>query len=51
MRDVLIPMLSSVVGDDSVDLASADLAGYAERFLTDAGMNSEQIDRLKERLQ
>lgn len=51
VRDVLFPMLSSVVGDDKVDLASADLAVYAERFLTDAGMSSEQIDRLKERLQ
>ncbi|MBR1497096.1 MAG: tyrosine-protein phosphatase [Oscillospiraceae bacterium] len=51
VRDVLFPMLSSVVGDDKVDLASADLAVYAERFLTDAGMSSEQIGRLKERLQ
>ena len=50
VENVLDPMLRSVVGDGSVDLKTADLSGYAEQFLRNAGMNNEQITALKERL-
>ena len=50
VENVLYPMLLDVVGDDSVDLESANLAEYAQRYLEEAGMKDEQIAALKEKL-
>ncbi len=50
VSDVLDPMIRSMAGDDSIDLRTADLAAYAERFLKNAGMAAEKIDALKTRL-
>ena len=47
VENVLLPMLNSVISDDSVDPGTADLSVYAERFLRNAGMTDAQIARLK----
>ena len=43
-------MIRSMIGDDDIELETADLAGYAENFLRNAGMSDEQITALKDRL-
>ena len=50
VENVLDPMVRSIAGDDTADLASADLAGAAQRLLLDAGMTGAQIDALKANL-
>ena len=50
VENMLDPMLRSVIGDESIDPKTADLSGYAEQYLRNAGMNNEQINALKERL-
>lgn len=50
VEDVLDPMIRSVVGDDTVDIKSADLSEYAKSFLLGAGMTDEQITTLKDLL-
>ena len=50
VENVLYPMLREVVGDDSVDLETADLAEYAERYLMELGMKEEQVAALKQKL-
>ena len=42
----LIAMIRVVVGDDSVDITTADLSGYARDYLANAGMTDTQIDKL-----
>ena len=46
---LLDPMLRSVAGDDA-DLGTADLGACAERYLTDAGMSSANVEALREHL-
>ena len=48
--NVLDPMIRSMAGDDSLDLQTADLSGYAEQFLFSGGMDSAAIDRLRARI-
>ncbi len=43
-------MLITVVGDDSVDIKTADLSVYARNYLLNAGMTEEQIDTLVSRI-
>ena len=43
-------MLKFVVGDDKVDIKTADLSGYALNYLLKAGMSNEQIDRFLRRI-
>lgn len=50
VENVFLPMIRSMVGDESVDVASADLSGYAEKFLLDAGMNEEALNKLKDKI-
>ena len=50
VENMLDPMLMSVIEDESIDPKTADLSGYAEQYLRNAGMNNEQINALKERL-
>ena len=50
VENLLIPMLRTVVGDETADLTTADLAACAERYLTDAGMGIEQITALRTQL-
>lgn len=50
VENVLDPMVRSIAGEDAADLASADLAGAAQRLLLDAGMSQTQIDALKSKL-
>ena len=50
VESVLDPMIRSIVGDDTADLASADLAACAARLLADAGMTDAQIEALKAKL-
>ncbi len=50
VRSVLVPMIRSMAGDDSLDLREADLSVYAEAFLKDAGMSGEQVEALKAKL-
>ena len=42
----LVAMIRVVVGDDSVDITTADLSGYARDYLANAGMTDTQIDKL-----
>ncbi len=42
----LIAMIRVVVGDDSVDITTADLSVYARNYLVNAGMTDAQIDKL-----
>jgi protein tyrosine/serine phosphatase len=46
----LIPMIKTMVGDDSVDIKTADLSKAAYRYLLDAEMTEEEIDGLIGRL-
>ena len=46
VENVLLPMVQSIVSDAAVNVRTADLAPYAERFLTDAGMEQETLERL-----
>ena len=50
VENVLVPMIEAMVGDDSVDVKTADLAPYAEQFAKDGGMTDEQIKLLKEKI-
>ena len=50
VETLLVPMLEGVVGDDSVDLTTADLSEFAERYLLDNGMNNEQLAALISKL-
>lgn len=45
--NVLLPMLNSVIGNDSADPQTADLSVYAVQFLQNAGMTEAQIAALK----
>ena len=47
VENVLNPMIKSVVGDDSVDITSADLSAYAAQYLLSGGMTEEQIAAVK----
>ena len=44
---VLDPMIRSMVNDDTVDVHTADLSGYAGAFLQGAGMTQDEIAALK----
>ncbi|MBO4819051.1 MAG: tyrosine-protein phosphatase [Firmicutes bacterium] len=46
----LIPMMYTVVGDESQDLKTIDLSAYARAYLTDIGMTPSQIDALLARI-
>ena len=50
VSDVFDPMLRAMVGDDSVDLTTVDLAASAEAYLTAGGMTADQIAALKANL-
>ena len=50
VKHVLDPMIYIVTGDESVNLKTADLASYAEKFLKDAGMNDKDIEDVRDRL-
>ena len=43
-------MIRSVVNDDTVDIKTADLSAYAEKYLQKAGMSSEEIEAFRRRL-
>ena len=44
--DVLDPMIRSMAGDETINLRSADLSGYARSFLLNAGMSGDAVDAL-----
>ena len=46
----LEPMLRVIIREETVDPKTADLSAYAERYLRDAGMPTEQIRALKHAL-
>ena len=50
VTDVLDPMISSVVGDESVDFEAANLAVYAENYVKTWGMTDDEIAALKTKL-
>ena len=43
-------MIRSMIGDNGVDIATADLRDYAAAFLKNAGMTVDQIASLKTHL-
>ena len=47
---VLDPMIRSMAGDPDPDPRTADLSACAEQFLTDAGMDANQIEALRHKL-
>ena len=47
VENVLQPMISSMVGDESVDIKSANLSIYAEEFLKSGGMTDDTLTDLK----
>ena len=50
VRDVLNPLIYTMANDDEINLATADLASYAEVYLLTAGVTQEQIETLKAKL-
>lgn len=50
VKDVLDPMIRSMVGDSTVDIKSADLSGYARSYLQRSGMKNDAINALIEKL-
>lgn len=50
LESVFLPMLESIVGDGAVDLAAADLAVYADRYLVNAGMSPDAVEALRGKL-
>ena len=50
VREVLDPMIREVVGDENVDIHTADLSEYAEHYLTGLGMSGDTIARLRSKL-
>ena len=51
VENVLVPMIKSMSGDDSIDVRTVNLSVYAQAFLENAGLDSETIDRLKAKIQ
>ncbi len=43
-------MIRSIVGDESVDITTADLSVYAKNYLTKAGMSEEEIAEFLKRI-
>ena len=43
-------MIKAVVSDESVDITTADLSGYAEDYMLRTGMDAQAIERLKQQL-
>ena len=50
VENLLVAMLHAVIGDDSVNLETADYGSYAQHYLLEAGMPQAQIDALKAKL-
>lgn len=50
VEQVLNPMINGMAGEEISDFAKADLTAYAEKYLADGGMSSEQIAALKEKI-
>ena len=50
VKNVLDPMIRSMLGAETADLTAADLADGAAKFLLNAGMPQETIDALTARL-
>ena len=50
VENVLVPMVQSMAGDESLDVRKAELSDYAEAFLKDAGMDDRTLARLRERI-
>ena len=50
VEQVLNPMINGMAGEEISDFAKADLTTYAEKYLADGGMSSEQITALKEKI-
>lgn len=50
VEQVLNPMINGMAGEEISDFANADLTAYAEKYLADGGMSSEQITSLKEKI-
>ena len=48
--DVLNPMISFLIGDDKVDIKTADLAEYTNVYLAESGMTEERIAALRAKL-
>ncbi|MBR5091791.1 MAG: hypothetical protein IK093_20410 [Ruminiclostridium sp.] len=46
LEDVLDPMIESIADDESVDIKAVDLSVCAEKFLKNAGMTGEQLEKL-----
>ncbi len=50
VENLLVPMIESIVGDEAVDIRTADLSVYARNYLLSGGMTEEQLDALMEKL-
>lgn len=50
VENVLVPMIEVMVGDEKVDVKTADLAPYAEQYAKSGGMTDKQIDALYKKL-
>lgn len=47
---LLDPMIRTVVGEEGIDIKAAELSGYAEAFLRNAGMSDADIELLRTRI-
>lgn len=47
---ILDPMLQTILGDDNADVKNSDLEKAAEDYLLNGGMTSDQIDKLKDKM-
>ncbi len=50
VENMLHPMIRSMAGDESIDVKTVELDGYAEDFLKQAGMDDDAITRLKDKI-
>ena len=50
VNGIMYPMLYSIIGDESVDPATAGLCACAERYALDIGLDRSDIDRLRSNL-
>lgn len=50
LKNVLIPMVEGMVGEENIEVRTEDLKPYAERLLINAGMSKETMEKLIERI-
>ena len=50
VAEILEPMINFIVQDENINIKSANLSRYAEKFLIDSGMTESELNALKSRI-